>query len=1116
MTTTNASLSTKNTVLDQDVDSTGYGMVLPMQANAENLQNGQPQTKSNKSKKKRGKLFGRLRKLQRKASHCNLNENTTSLATSSSRSPSNSVHGGKITGITSFDEADEYNSLLLQYHHQSQIQQKQQEKQYHNQNGTNTDADADSDSDAANVNDTVDTSITHHQLRSQADYSSYHLTNLKSNPPSSLHNHGPIVLSAPSSSSLRSLSSPPSTSEADYYYGRQMQTQAQHETHMNISTTQPTAAHCEIVNSLHSKWQKTTGADHSKLLQYLLLQKVTQNQDYVSKDNKKEDEEDGTSPKGNYVPTAQTSQFSLNAKMKKRKRKQANNGKNPNNSRNYLSIPSWACLHNPALVESIVVVEFFLEGKDDTNKTGTIPSTKTHTEHLLFPSSRLLDAVSSTGPTNISQPTSVSTGCVDTSSPNSKTTSLPPLPSSSSPSNMWHDLLLSRDGYRGKKAQPYAVRLFEGDNPRHLTNVLSYKPIGEELDEEVNDFETNNSTLTSNSSIQDKLFSLVLSQKAMRREGYPYLVTIENNPNNLNVKYKIDNKILRSLQGSKHYHDLKNAAIFQQDNVCNEKISSGTVTPPTMTINLLQLVQNFHIDAAIGSDPDITIYPSTSHDSNSKKGAQGNTVNKNTNLTNNSTSDSESQNSLQKIQCNQPIQSDNKRDNDNNKNVENNEDDNLLHYITPYVSTILQRKDITPNDPNPRIFAIDCEMVRTHNGPELARITLLQYTPTSGNSDRHNSECSVVASNHQKHNHKTRDDYIVLLDVLVKPRNIVLDYLTYYSGITPNMLRNVKTRLEDVQAFVLSHVCVDDVLIGHSLENDLRATKVVHSCVIDTAVLFRGRTRKYSLKHLAGVLLQRQIQVNGISSHTNGHRREGLSTLGIPHQDGHCSEEDASTALHLAIERARKGPSYGIKETNSSNSRHTILEGLTKLRRRDRGLKNNIKANSSNLFHTRANGPMVGIGPSPWIEQHVSSKRTAAHALVCPDISSSSVNALVSYVRHGQRRASIIYARLHIHTPCNYVDNGSHHNNSISKLKKSIDHVISNLLEELPSTTATLLIFQGGYPRAKSLYEKRKTLQNSKSTLGLWLWDSKMEDEFEESLDMARECEALWIGPISN
>eukprot|EP01116_Phalansterium_solitarium_P009974 TRINITY_DN24316_c0_g1_i1.p1 TRINITY_DN24316_c0_g1~~TRINITY_DN24316_c0_g1_i1.p1 ORF type:complete len:256 (+),score=69.48 TRINITY_DN24316_c0_g1_i1:266-1033(+) len=149
------------------------------------------------------------------------------------------------------------------------------------------------------------------------------------------------------------------------------------------------------------------------------------------------------------------------------------------------------------------------------------------------------------------------------------------------------------------------------------------------------------------------------------------------------------------------------------------------------------------------------------------------------------------------------------------------------------------------------IMAIDCEMCVTI-GPykELARVVVLD------------SEGAVV------------------LDKLVKPQYRVTDYRTQYSGITEELLRDVKTTLADVQADLRRLISARTILVGHSLENDLRALKMVHSRVIDTSVLFFDR-RKFPLRELARVHLKRTIQ----------------------QADSHDPIEDARAALHLAYLR---------------------------------------------------------------------------------------------------------------------------------------------------------------------------------------------------------------------
>ena len=47
-----------------------------------------------------------------------------------------------------------------------------------------------------------------------------------------------------------------------------------------------------------------------------------------------------------------------------------------------------------------------------------------------------------------------------------------------------------------------------------------------------------------------------------------------------------------------------------------------------------------------------------------------------------------------------------------------------------------------------------------------------------------------------------------------------------FSGITEKMLENVTTTLEDVQKHLIALLPHDAILLGHSLENDLRALKV--------------------------------------------------------------------------------------------------------------------------------------------------------------------------------------------------------------------------------------------------------------------------------------------------
>ena len=60
------------------------------------------------------------------------------------------------------------------------------------------------------------------------------------------------------------------------------------------------------------------------------------------------------------------------------------------------------------------------------------------------------------------------------------------------------------------------------------------------------------------------------------------------------------------------------------------------------------------------------------------------------------------------------------------------------------------------------------------------------------------------------------------------------------------MLDPISTTLAQVQASLLTILHKEDVLIGHSLENDLLSLHIIHEHVIDTSIIFRAASgRKY-------------------------------------------------------------------------------------------------------------------------------------------------------------------------------------------------------------------------------------------------------------------------------
>lgn len=158
-------------------------------------------------------------------------------------------------------------------------------------------------------------------------------------------------------------------------------------------------------------------------------------------------------------------------------------------------------------------------------------------------------------------------------------------------------------------------------------------------------------------------------------------------------------------------------------------------------------------------------------------------------------------------------------------------------------------------DGNYGIYALDCEMCFTKNGLELVKVSVVDIKKK------------------------------IMYDTLVKPDNEIVDYNTRFSGITESMLNKTNKNLKDVQNDLMSFITAETILIGHGLENDLKALKILHTTVIDTCVVFPhylGYPFRNSLKTLARTILNKQIQI-----------RE------------HDSIEDAKVVVDLILERVK-------------------------------------------------------------------------------------------------------------------------------------------------------------------------------------------------------------------
>ncbi|KAG6840115.1 hypothetical protein C0991_008905 [Blastosporella zonata] len=232
--------------------------------------------------------------------------------------------------------------------------------------------------------------------------------------------------------------------------------------------------------------------------------------------------------------------------------------------------------------------------------------------------------------------------------------------------------------------------------------------------------------------------------------------------------------------------------------------------------------------------------------------------------------------------------------------------------------------------PKAKIYAIDCEMCLTEDGKELTRVSIIDYYTEA-----------------------------VIYDELVKPLKPITDYLTRWSGITAEALGPVTTTHAQVQAHVMrllspppinpfsssapSPPPPTPILLGHSLESDLKALKICHPRCIDTALMYnhpRGKPLKPGLAWLTKKWCGREIQTRG--------------------EGGHDPEEDAHACISLLQKKLKEGPGFGEFKTDMES----VFERMSRSTRRAGGGVGSIRSavvdhgNPSVMHGNKANTSM--------------------------------------------------------------------------------------------------------------------------------------------------------------
>jgi len=181
----------------------------------------------------------------------------------------------------------------------------------------------------------------------------------------------------------------------------------------------------------------------------------------------------------------------------------------------------------------------------------------------------------------------------------------------------------------------------------------------------------------------------------------------------------------------------------------------------------------------------------------------------------------------------------------------------ILGPLEGYVKT--KHRKSYPTNGNFGVYGLDCEMCYTLHGLELAKVTVVGI------------------------------DGRLVYETLVLPETDIIDHNTRFSGVTAKDLEKGPTKnLKEVQNDLMGFINADTVLVGHGLENDLRALRMIHGVVLDTSTVFPhfyGLPFRRSLRSLVSSYLKREIQVNSW---------------------GHDSYEDARACVELMLWKTRK------------------------------------------------------------------------------------------------------------------------------------------------------------------------------------------------------------------
>jgi DNA polymerase III epsilon subunit-like protein len=141
----------------------------------------------------------------------------------------------------------------------------------------------------------------------------------------------------------------------------------------------------------------------------------------------------------------------------------------------------------------------------------------------------------------------------------------------------------------------------------------------------------------------------------------------------------------------------------------------------------------------------------------------------------------------------------------------------------------------------------------------------------------------VLGANHRESSEVVRVSAVdflsgeVLLDTYVSPQGQVISWRTKFSGVNASILRAKKREGKVVDGWRAARdllwraIDTRTVLIGHSLNNDLGVLGMVHTRIVDSAIMTRLAVGEDCQRHWALKILVKQFLDRDIQTGNHGH-----------------------------------------------------------------------------------------------------------------------------------------------------------------------------------------------------------------------------------------------------